>query len=265
MILVDGIRVETEKHFPDGTPAFKAPTPKGHSVHITWHYENDSELFALMCLRDHYADKEVFLDMPYIPHARMDRVKNKEDIFTLKTFCSVINSLNFSKVWVLDAHSNVSVALLNNVTNNFPYEPIGNSICSVQQNLARTRGHFLMFYPDEGAMKRYSDKFHQPYAFGIKKRNWEDGKILGLDIVNKELVKGANVLIVDDICSKGTTFYYSALALKEAGANGISLYITHCENTILEGEIFKCGLISNVLTTDSLVHCDELKEKLIYV
>ena len=263
MILVDGIRVETEKHFPDGTPAFKAPTPKEHFVRITWRYENDSELFALICLRNHYVDKEVFLDMPYLPNARMDRVKNKEDIFTLKIFCSVINSLNFSRVWVLDAHSNVSVALLNNVTNNFPYEPIGNAICSVKDK--HSYQDFLMFYPDEGAMKRYSEKFHQPYAFGIKKRNWEDGKILGLDIVNKELVKGANVLIVDDICSKGTTFYYSALALKEAGAKSISLYITHCENTILEGEIFKCGLIDNVYTTDSLVHCDELKEKLVYV
>ena len=263
MILVDGIRVETEKHFPDGTLAFKAPTPKEHFVCITWHYENDSELFALMCLRNHYADKEVFLDIPYLPNARMDRVKNKEDIFTLKTFCSIINSLNFTSVQVLDAHSNVSVALLNNVTNNFPYEPIGNAICSVKDK--HSYQDFLMFYPDEGAMKRYSEKFHQPYAFGIKKRNWEDGKILGLDIVNKELVNGANILIVDDICSKGTTFYYSALALKEAGAKSISLYITHCENTILEGEIFKCGLIDNVYTTNSLVHCDELKEKLIYV
>ena len=62
MILVDGIRVETEKHFPDGTPAFKAPVPKEYFTRIAWHYENDSELFALMCLRNHYVDKEVFLD-----------------------------------------------------------------------------------------------------------------------------------------------------------------------------------------------------------
>ena len=253
MILVDGIRVETEKHFPDGTPAFKAPTPKGHSVHITWHYENDSELFALMCLRDHYADREVFLDMPYIPHARMDRVKNKEDIFTLKTFCSVINSLNFSKVYVLDAHSNVSVALLNNVTNNFPYEPIGNSICSVQQNLARTRGHFLMFYPDEGAMKRYSTNLPYKYAFGIKKRNWETGKIEGLDVAGcVDEIKDKVILIVDDICSRGGTFYHSAKKLKELGAKAVYLYITHCENTIFEGELLTSDLIEKVYTTNSI-------------
>ena len=33
----------------------------------------------------------------------------------IKYFCDIINSLNFKRVWVLDAHSNVSLALLNNV------------------------------------------------------------------------------------------------------------------------------------------------------
>ena len=70
--------------------------------------------------------------------------------------------------------------------------------------------------------------------------------------MNKELVKGSNVLIVDDICSRGGTFYHSAKALKEAGANKIYLYITHCENTILEGEVLMSGLIEKVYTTNSI-------------
>jgi phosphoribosylpyrophosphate synthetase len=85
------------------------------------------------------------------------------------------------------------------------------------------------------------------------------------NLINADNIVGKNVLIVDDICSRGGTFYHSAKALKEAGAANISLYITHCENTILEGEIFTSGLIQRVYTTDSLEHCDELKEKLHYV
>ena len=111
----------------------------------------------------------------------------------------------------------------------------------------------MLFYPDEGAMKRYADMVHRPYTFGIKRRNWSDGKILGLDVVgNAEDLAGKDVLIVADICSRGGTFYFSAQELKNMGVNNIYLYVTHCEKTIFEGEIFKSGLISKVFTTDSI-------------
>ena len=92
----------------------------------------------------------------------------------------------------------------------------------------------------------------RPYAFGMKKRRWEDGKILGLDIMNPENVKDKNILIVDDICSRGGTFYHAAKALKEAGAKHIYLYVSHCEETIFKGEIFSSGLIDHVYTTQSI-------------
>lgn len=44
--------------------------------------------------------------------------------------------------------------------------------------------------------------------------------------MNEEIVKERNVLIVDDICSRGGTFYHAANALKEAGAKNIYLYVT---------------------------------------
>lgn len=36
--------------------------------------------------------------------------------------------------------------------------------------------NLMMFYPDEGAMKRYSALADKPYAFGIKKRDWATGR-----------------------------------------------------------------------------------------
>jgi ribose-phosphate pyrophosphokinase len=231
------------------------------AVKVEWLYEGDSELFTLICVKrhidTHFPGERVILDMPYIPHARMDRVKADEDVFTLKYFAEIINSLHFSVVWVRDAHSNVSLALIDNVCDT--------GVKAYIRKAIELSGANAMFYPDEGAMKRYSDQSELPYAFGMKKRDWQTGKILGLDVINTENIVDKDVLIVDDICSRGGTFYHSAKALKEAGAANISLYITHCENTILEGEIFTSGLINNVYTTDSLVHCEELKEKIIYV
>ena len=219
------------------------------AIKVEWLYEGDSELFTLICVKRHidrhFSTKEVVLEMPYIPHARMDRVKSDEDVFTLKYFCEIINSLNFKIVWVRDAHSNVSLALLDNVVD----EGVRGYVVAA----AKESGAEALFFPDEGAMKRYSEHFAVPYAFGMKKRDWETGKILGLDIINAEVVKDKNVLIVDDICSRGGTFYHSAEALKAAGAKSVSLYVTHCEETITLGELAASdGLVDHVYTTRSI-------------
>lgn len=42
------------------------------------------------------------------------------------------------------------------------------------------------------------------------------------------------------------------LSTKEAGANEVYLYVTHCENTIHSGTVLTDGLISRVFTTDSI-------------
>lgn len=252
MITVNGIKV-TQGNFPDNTLLMKFDPDSipddGNDIEIWWLYENDAELFTLVCLKRHL-DQYFFADsfrlfMPYIPHARQDRTKTQEDVFTLKYFCEIINSLNFSVVWVRDAHSNVSLALLNNVREMPITNYVLDAIFSAQAD--------VLFFPDEGAMKRYSGEFDIPYAFGVKKRDWSTGKIQGLDIVNAEAVAGKNVLIVDDICSKGGTFFYSAKALKAAGAKSVSLYVTHLEKTVILGEMASTdGLVDHIYTTKSI-------------
>ena len=255
MIKVEGIEIHPDR-FPDKTLLLKIEQDiinecaGTDDIVIDWLYENDAELFTLICVKRYideaFYEVSIHLNLPYIPHARMDRVKNEEDVFTLKYFCEVINSLNFATVWVRDAHSNVSLALLNNVKE----EPVKPFItAAIGQSDAD-----VLFFPDEGAMKRYSGSFQMPYAFGMKKRDWATGQILGLDIINADVVKGKNVLIVDDICSYGGTFYHSAKALKEAGAKSVSLYVTHCEKSITSGSLANSdGLVDHVYTTKSIL------------
>lgn len=256
MIKINGTIIEQGK-FPDGTLLVKYDAEEViFPTIIEWNYENDGELFALICLKrhlDNYAGtiSHIHLILPYLPNARQDRVKKSEDIFTLKYFCETINSLNFDRVSVLDVHSNVSLALLDRVEQMDIMPHIDNALDQVDC------GRTCIFYPDEGAMKRYSDRIPYPYAFGIKKRDWETGKIQGLNIQNKELIEGKDILIIDDICSYGGTFYHSAKALKEAGAASVSLYVTHLEENVLKGDLWKAmkgddPLIKTIYTANPL-------------
>lgn len=62
--------------------------------------------------------------------------------------------------------------------------------------------------------------------------------------------------MIDDICSYGGTMFYSAKKLKELGAGDIDIYVSHCENSILDserGHLFDdTELIHKVYTTDSI-------------
>ena len=256
-------------HFPDGTLLMKNRVCPSSSNEIYWNYENDSELFAIICLVKslrEYISQNVHIDllMPYLPNARQDRVKEAGDIFTLKYFCEIINSLKFDTVFVTDAHSNVGLALLDRVREIKPWDYIHKALTKItyfetggvmHEDRMECYDNLLLFYPDEGAMKRYSKDVGMPFAFGVKDRDWKTGQIKGLNLAGRvDIIKGRNILIVDDICSKGGTFYYAARELKEAGAANIYLYVTHCENTVHEGELLKeDSLIKHIFTTNSIL------------
>lgn len=251
------------KHFPAGEQSilnfdFKKPI-SGNKVFIDWHYENDEELVTLIYITNHirslYPDVLIQLNMPYIPHARMDRVKSRKEVFTLKYFAQVINSLNFCQVFTTDAHSNVSEALIDRIVNVDPSEII-NKIFDKFESTP------VIYFPDAGAYKRYSDLEcfkNVKMIYGEKIRNWETHRIEGLNIVTNGVdLKDKYVIMVDDIISYGGTFYHSANKLKELGVKGIYAYATHTENEVLNEEkgtlikSLKDGTVTKLFTTNSI-------------
>ena len=264
MIKISGKIVEINK-FPDGTPRINLDVANikeneydgSPCILIDWLYENNDEMFYLMLIKKHLerhlTNVDYYLFMPYIPNARMDRVKNDDEVFTLKYFCDFINSLNFSRVYVLDAHSDVSTALINNCENGTPRDYIKEAIRQISDDI-------VLYFPDAGAAKRYSDLFPEiMYCYGEKKRDWKSGKILGLDIRSNGIdLNGKTVLMIDDIIAYGGSLFYSANALKEAGAGKIYAYATHTENSILDrekGTLIKSlenNTVERLFTTNSL-------------
>jgi len=260
MIKLNGTEIVIDK-FPDGTLHFADSCGMDkHSgwtcADIEWYFESNEEMVSLMFIVKHLRAHDVQiarLTMPYIPNARQDRVKSSADVFTLKWFADFINYLGFNEVRVLDPHSSVSEALFNNLRVQNPSHYIMKAITKIGCIKEDTNKNLIAFYPDEGAMKRYSGLIPLEYAFGIKRRDWKTGKIEGIDVAGSvDAIKNSSIIIIDDISSRGGTFYFSAKKLKELGASHIYLYITHCEKTIFEGEVFKSGLIDKVYTTNSI-------------
>lgn len=294
MIYINNEKVDI-KHFPDGTQmlfnsgmdpvVYNCDSICGvRSMTFRWRYENDEEMVTLMYLLKHYRDvipvqyKQNLiyrLVIDYLPNARMDRTKANDEVFTLKYFCEFINSLNFDEVEVLDPHSDVGVALLHNVVVKSPENYIKEAIDDIEgvgiDGGEKYGGKSIIFFPDEGAMKRYKDLKvfgERRIIYGKKVRDWRSGKILGLTIHtqdggdikefgNKPL-KGEVVIMIDDIISYGGTLAHSADELKELGASAIYAYASHTENSVLneeKGTFIKrldSGVVDELFTTGSI-------------
>lgn len=265
MIAVNGQAVDIQ-HFPDGTQLLKQNFSATGFNTFTWNYENDEELVTLIFLskhmRENYSYNQQVLYMWYVPNARMDRTKKTTEIFTLKYFCDVINSLGFSEVYVLDPHSNVTPALIKNVRVLQPND----IVMEVVGKLDFHESDYV-YFPDDGAAKRYSDLFpaKRNILIGHKKRDWSTGKIVGLEITGQDgetfedgHFMGCRVLMIDDIISYGGTLAYSADNLKKLGFQHVYAYATHVENSILDeekGTLLKRlndGTVEHIFTTDSI-------------
>ena len=169
MISVNGVSIDFTS-FPDNTTSFRY-NPCCFEYNILWRYDDDRECILLWYLVNHIRENsevapEIVLTMPYIPNARMDRVKAKDEVFTLKWFSDFINLMYFDKIVVHDPHSNVSTALINHVVS------VGaeNETAQVLETLEDK--NVILCYPDEGAAKRYSSQIGRDYVFCIKHRDW---------------------------------------------------------------------------------------------
>ena len=261
MIKLNGNVIE-QGRFPDGTLALKEMDFSLLSDNfvnwIDWLYDGDDEMFTIMSLVDvvrRNSRGRIYLRMPYLPNARMDRIKTDTENFALKVFANWINGFGFDRIFVDNVHSNVSNALVNNIVDVLPDDDI--------KVVANEYDFDVIFFPDEGACKRYKDmevikELGLPIAFGIKNRDWKTGDIINLDVMGAD-VKDKKVLIIDDICSKGFTFYYSGMKLRELGASDVRLYVTHCEDTIKNGNLLNADVVSKVYTTDSICHITDEK------
>ena len=295
MISVNELEVKIE-HYPDGTPRINLDVDdipdftdgSTSYMHIRWKHENDAELMYLIMIKKHLdanlADVTYLLTMDYIPNGRMDRTKRDCEVFTLKYFCDVINSLNFSRVFILDAHSNVSVALLNNCINKSPKNFIQKAIDEIRnkniekevvtefsdikndvipdtyENSVFDDSKLVLYFPDYSAAKRYADMFPQfRYCYGEKKRDWETGKILGIDIRTNGIdLENKIVLVLDDLVSYGGSIHYGVQELMNYKPEKVYAYATHCEDSVLDeekGTLIKDlenNIVERLFTTDSL-------------
>jgi ribose-phosphate pyrophosphokinase len=200
-------------------------------VIITNRFKSADDIIKVLITKDALQRKGIrYFDlvMPYIPYARQDRQCFNGESFTLKIFTDLINSAKFDNITVLDAHSDVAPALLQNCNNLSNEIYVRRAFFSIKKN---NDVDIFLVSPDSGANKKINKLFENIKDFkGVikcdKKRDVSNGELSGFEVFTNDL-KGSCCLIVDDICDGGKTFIGIAKELKNKNAGDIYLFVTH--------------------------------------
>lgn len=205
----------------------KAQPPK--RVRINCRINNSNDLMRLILAVDALRSMGVeYIEafMPYIPYARQDRRMVGGEPLSIKVFAGIINSIKLDKIKVYDSHSDVALALIDNVINYPNFKEVSKFIELCALHLK----DYTVVSPDLGAYKKVSKMceylgYKNQIVAATKIRDLNTGKIIATELYGD--VKGKNCLIVDDICDGGRTFTELAATLKDKGANDLYLFVSH--------------------------------------
>ena len=239
-----GVEVLSKKFdFKGGEPHFQITSNCEYAytstLVITQRYNKIGDLFDIILANDaarRMGFKNIKLMLPYFPAARQDRVCNEGEPLTIKVFTDMINGCDFDEVFILCPHSEVTAALLNNVTVLDELTYVENVIlksCEIpytkEVNIA---------CPDAGAGKRVAkivqhlSNWCPERTFNLirceKVRDVKDGSLKDFFVQSDDL-GGHPTLICDDINSMGGTFIGLGKKLKEKNCGKLMLFTTHAD------------------------------------
>lgn len=184
-------------------------------------YPNDSliEMFLIQDAVCRLGARSVTLVIPYFGYARQDRVFKPGEPESAKVMCQHL-SLVCDRVITIDIHKEA-------VLDYFPCRHTDLKAAAVIADYFKGRGIDLVLSPDIGAAGRAKDVGDR---MGVPSDHLNKTRLSGTEVRIAPAtfdVKGKNVLIVDDMISTGGTIVTAASALRDAGAESVSVACTH--------------------------------------
>lgn len=215
--------------FPAGEIGVQVQDNGTNHYELTMNFKSSDCIMKLLlevdAIRRVNKSSKITLNMQYVPYARQDRVMSKGESHSLKVFCKLINDCSFEQVNIVDPHSSVTEALLDNLKILQQHEALQATI-----SLPTLLTYDYLVAPDVGALKKIyeTSKILAKEVIAVNKvRELNTGKITTVELSENDFnkLKGKTVLVVDDICDGGATFLQLAKVLPTDCTK--HLYVTH--------------------------------------
>lgn len=244
-LIVDNVEVPIKVvNFSDGSSSLKLEVPEYlvkyppsayYSISVDPTTPADAYMWEILLAQDavrrtfgHF--KKSILNLPYLPHARADRVFEKGNPLPLEVFLDSI--LGFTEVMLTDPHSDFIFQKEYHQVIEVSIKPQHQCFIDVVKDI---ESGSVLVSPDKGAAKKIYQlqqrlDTHTIATFVIeadKKRDVSTGRILETTLPEDFDYVGKTFYIVDDLFDYGNTFIPLAKKLRENGAKEVNLYVTH--------------------------------------
>lgn len=185
--------------------------------------DNLMELLVTMDALRRGSARRITAVIPYFGYARQDRKTGPRTPISAKLVANLITQAGADRVLTLDLHAGQIQGFFDIPLDNLVAAPV--FVNDIQDKLGN--GNLVIISPDVGGVVRaraIAKRMDADLAI-IDKRRERAGVSEVMNIIGD--VEGRRCVIVDDIADSAGTLCNAAVALKEAGAESVSAYISH--------------------------------------
>jgi ribose-phosphate pyrophosphokinase len=186
--------------------------------------DNLMELLIMIDALRRASARRITAVIPYFGYARQDRKPGPRTPISAKLVANLITQAGSDRVLSVDLHAGQIQGFFDIPTDNLYAAPV--MAADIQSRYGAQE--LMVVSPDVGGVVRaraLAKRLDNAPLAIVDKRRDKPGQSEVMNIIGD--VKGRMCILIDDIIDSGGTLCNAAQALMDAGASGVSAYITH--------------------------------------
>ncbi|MDE0539347.1 MAG: ribose-phosphate pyrophosphokinase [Rhodospirillales bacterium] len=193
--------------------------------------------------------------VPYFGYARQDRKSSPRSPISAKLVANLITSAGADRLLTLDLHAGQIQGFFDIPVDNLYAQPVFTK--DIRDRF--DNNHTMVVSPDVGGVVRaraIAKRIDADLAI-IDKRRERAGESEVMNIIGD--VKDRRCILIDDIVDSAGTLCNAAQALKDAGADSVSAYVTH--GVLSGGAVARVSSspMETLVTTDSIMATEAVR------
>ena len=219
--------------------------------------ENIMELLILLDTLKRASAERITAVIPYYGYGRQDRKAQPRTPITAKLVANLISTAGANRILLLDVHALQIQGFFDIPVDHLFATPL------LFDYFRNEKRDFVVVSPDAGGVERarFFARLLKTNMAIIDKRRSEKNQADLMNIVGENLIKGANLIIIDDMIDTAGTLCAAANALADRGAEHIYACATHGVFSAQAIDNINKSALTKVVVTDSIYFNEEKRSK----
>ena len=219
--------------------------------------ENLMELLIILDTLKRASAGRITAVIPYYGYGRQDRKAQPRTPITAKLVANLLTTAGANRILMLDVHALQIQGFFDIPVDHLFATPV------LFDYFKNKNGDFVVVSPDAGGVERarFFARLLKTNMAIIDKRRSEKNKATLMNIIGENLIKDANLIILDDMIDTAGTLCAAANALAERGARDIYAAATHGVFSANAIDNINKSALTKVIVTDSIFVNEEKKRE----